>query len=82
MTTKKEQFLEKLEELADIDIPGNMRVTFYYVNGEKDSFDLEHDTRAKTITDLKHRKEYYYIQNTIINLKNVTKIHFEELEKK
>lgn len=79
---EKEQFLEKLEEMADSDIPCNMRVTFYYVNGEKDSFDLKHDTRAKTITDLKHRKEYYFIQNTIINIKNVIKIHFEELENK
>lgn len=49
---EQERLLSEIEELANETIPKKTKITITYVNGEKESFNLNYDTRAKTIMDL------------------------------
>jgi hypothetical protein len=73
----KDMFFDRLELLAKKKFKGDFQITLTYVNGEKETFKLDEDLTAKTLLGLNKGSNFFYIENTIINLKNVIKIQIE-----
>jgi hypothetical protein len=66
--------------LAKKKYKGKFRITFTYINSEKETFEVNEDLTAKTIISLNSRNQFLYINNTIINFNNVIKMNFENLD--
>ncbi len=74
-------FFKEIEEFEYEKIPGNFEISFFYTSGDKDVFHLDYDPRIHCLISAKKRNKYYFLQDTLINLDNVEKIVFKDLDK-
>lgn len=72
----EEKFFEDAAFLAKNHSNKSIEMIFTYVNGEQETFETDMSVMGEALIKTKERKEYFYIQHTLINMKNVIKIKF------
>ncbi|WP_028983317.1 hypothetical protein [Sporolactobacillus terrae] len=76
---KIDSLLEQLEKDRKT-LPKTIALTIHYVNGEKESMDVDESVRLTIFSATHKRNKYLYIQQRLINLENVTKFEFKQIE--
>ncbi len=72
-----QNYLNKVDENS---LEKSLKVTITYTTGEKDVFDVNDVFWANMMLATKERKQYLYTNHTLINLHQVVKIQYEDLD--
>ncbi|UAK17569.1 hypothetical protein [Sporolactobacillus terrae] len=76
---KVDSLLEQLEKDKN-NLPKTITLTIHYVSGEKESLEVDESVRLIILSATHKRNKYLYLQQTLINLDNVTKFDFKEIK--